>query len=137
LSAAGGSYTAGSGLQQTFVASETNGTWGKAKEVPGTGALNKGSRAMAGVSSLSCTSAGDCAVGGFYTGQAGTFQVFVANETNGTWGTAEKVPGSAALNEGGFAQITSVSCGSAGTCAAGGTYTDLRSHQQAFVVSES
>jgi cytochrome c551/c552 len=131
---AGGSYTAGSGAQQAFVAVETNGTWGKAKEVPGTGALNKGG--MAGIGSLSCASPGNCAAAGFYTDKSDSAQVFVTDETNGTWGTAQEIPGSAALNKGGFAQITSVSCGSAGNCSAGGFYVDVRHQEQAFVVSE-
>jgi hypothetical protein len=45
------------------------------------------------------------------------------------------VPGTAALNTGGGAQVTSVSCASAGNCGAGGDYTDA-SGAQAFVVSE-
>jgi hypothetical protein len=42
------------------------------------------------------------------------------------------------LNKGGKAQLTSVSCGSAGNCAAGGFYADRSGtsrHQQGFVVS--
>src|SRR5262249_57432994 len=42
----------------------------------------------------------------------------------GTWGTAEKVPGTAALNQGGIAEISSVSCASAGHCSASGANTD-------------
>ena len=55
----------------------------------------------------------------------------------GTWHTAQKVPGTAALNTGGGAQVQSVSCRSAGNCSAGGWYTDSSRHPQAFVVSES
>jgi hypothetical protein len=53
------------------------------------------------------------------------------------WGTAEEVPGTAALNQGGSAQITSVSCAAAGNCSAGGDYTDSSGHQQAFVDSQT
>ena len=58
----------------------------------------------------------------------------MVNEVNGTWGTAIEVPGTAALNTGGQAAVTAVSCAPAGTCSAGGVYTG--SGQQAFVVSE-
>jgi hypothetical protein len=44
----------------------------------------------------------------------------------GTWGTAEEVPGIEALNHGGFAEIVSVSCASAGNCSAGGSYSGAR-----------
>jgi hypothetical protein len=54
-----------------------------------------------------------------------------------TWGTAEEVPGTATLNQGGDAGAESVSCASAGNCTAGGYYTDGSSHSQAFVVSET
>jgi len=56
-------------------------------------------------------------------------------ETNGIWGHALEVPGTAALNSGGYASIYSVSCASAGNCSAGGSY-DSFNHMQAFVVSE-
>jgi hypothetical protein len=38
------------------------------------------------------------------------------------WGRAQEVPGTAALNSGGNAELSSVSCASAGNCSAGGTY---------------
>jgi hypothetical protein len=56
---------------------------------------------------------------------------------NGTWGTAQEVPGTALLNTGGHAAITSVSCASAGNCSAGGYYTDSSDNEQAFVVSKA
>jgi hypothetical protein len=59
------------------------------------------------------------------------------HKTNGTWGTAIGVPGSAALNKGGRAALDSLSCASAGHCGAGGTYTDASGARQAFVVTRS
>jgi hypothetical protein len=117
--AAGGQYHLSSGYQ-AFVADEVNGTWGDAIEVPGTAALNAG--VVAGVTSVSCPSAGNCAAGGQYTDSSGSRQAFVVSEVNGTWGDAIEVPGSGALNTGNTAEVTSVSCGSAGNCAAGGYY---------------
>src|SRR6266568_2930940 len=55
----------------------------------------------------------------------------------GTWGTAIEVPGLASLNQGGQAEVRSVSCGAAGNCAAAGGYLDGSGHTQAFVVSEA
>src|SRR5215813_4120456 len=109
-------------------------TWGGAIEVPGLAALNAGG--YADVSSVSCTWGGYCAVGGYYTDGAHHGQAFVASQRRGVWGTATRVPGLGALNTGDEAQVTSVSCTSAGNCAAGGTYTNKRAHRQAFVVSE-
>jgi hypothetical protein len=95
------------------------GTWGTAQEVPGTAALNQGGNAE--VESLSCAAAANCSGGGYYTDRHGYLQAFVVGETNGTWGTARKVPGTAALNRGGNAVLEAVSCTSAGNCSAGGT----------------
>jgi hypothetical protein len=130
--AAGGFYA--NGYCRAFVVSERNGAWGKAIEVPGSSALNKGG--LAQVLSVSCGTAGNCAAGGFYTDGHGHGQAFVVSERKGRWGEAIEVPGSRALNAGGFAQVNSVSCASAGNCAAGGDYTDGHRHQQAFVISE-
>jgi hypothetical protein len=123
--AAGGTYTAAGGALG-FVVSQKNGIWGTAEEVPGLAALNIGGGA--GVSSVSCGSAGNCAAGGPPdTFSAGVFGPgFVANEENGVWGTAEEVPGLAALNVGDGAGVASVSCARDGYCAAGGTYTDAQ-----------
>jgi len=62
--------------------------------------------------------------------------VFVVNQVNGTWRRAEEVPGTPTLNKGGEAAITSVSCGAAIECSAGGSYA-VGSRHHAFVVSES
>jgi hypothetical protein len=92
---------------------------------------------VAQANSVSCHSAGNCAAGGDYTDGSGHRQAFVASEVNGTWHTAIEVPGTAALNTGGFAVNNSVSCGAAGNCAAGGLYKDASGHGQAFVAGES
>jgi hypothetical protein len=136
---AGGSSSvlaAGSGLQSPgWLTVAPPVPWGTAEEVPGSAALNTGEYAY--ISSLSCATAGNCSAGGYYGDSSGHSQGFVVSETDGVWGTAEKVPGLAALNTGEYAQITSLSCGAAGNCSAGGyysapSYPDL----QAFVVGK-
>jgi D-alanine-D-alanine ligase-like ATP-grasp enzyme len=136
---AGGQYDDNSGGVQGFVASQVHGTWGRAREVPGTAALNQGGGAV--INSVSCASAGDCSAGGVYRDRSRRAQAFVVTQVHGTWGKAEEVPGAAALNQGGYAggpgaQVTSVSCAAAGNCSAGGTYTDSSGHSQAFVVNQ-
>src|SRR5260370_16528 len=95
-------------------------TWRAAIEVPGTGGLNKGGGAA--VVSVSCASAGNCAAAGDYKDSSRHHQAFVATERDGAWHAAIEVPGTAALNSLG-AEVASVSCASAGNCAAGGFYT--------------
>ena len=133
---AGGFYTDGSGHVQAFVVDEKKGVWRKAIEVPGTAVLN--TRGSAEVTSVSCASAGNCAAGGYYSNGSGSGrrQVFVASEKNGVWRKAIEVPGTASLNRGGDAWLNSVSCASAGNCAASGYYHRSSENQQAFVVDE-
>ncbi len=129
---AGGSYLDGSGNVQAFVVNELDGTWGNAEEVPGTATLNVTGQAQ--VYSVSCSSAGNCSAGGSY--QNNSFQAFVVNEINGTWGNAEEVPGTATLNEGGGASTGSVSCAVAGDCSAVGGYANSSGNFEPFVVNE-
>jgi hypothetical protein len=135
---AGGSYGDGSGNNQTFVVNEKGGVWQTAAEVPGTAALNTGGNAW--VSSVSCASAGNCSAGGSYASSSrdavDRFKAFVVNENGGVWHTAVEVPGTAALNTGGGAEVNSVSCATVGNCSAGGSYTS-DSGQQAFVVNQN
>src|SRR5215471_19311500 len=132
---AGGYYQDSSRRSQVFVVSQIHGTWGKAIEVPGTAALNRGGGAT--IHSVSCASAGNCSAGGSYTRRSGRGGAFVVSQIHGTWGKAIEVPGTAALNQGGDAGITSVSCASAGNCSAAGGYWDRSRRGQAFVVSQT
>jgi hypothetical protein len=115
-------------------AAGSGATWEKAEEVPGSAALN--ADGLAGVASVSCASAGDCSAGGEYYDSSSHYQAFVVSQADGAWGKAKEVPGTATLNKGGDAQISSVSCASPGECSAGGAYEDTSSHLQAFVDSQ-
>jgi hypothetical protein len=118
---AGGYYATGNLAEQGFVAVERHGVWSKAIKVPGLSALSKGGGGP--VDSVSCASPGNCAVAGTSLVIGGGWQGFVAAERNGRWTKATAVPGLAALNTGGFAEVNSVSCASPGNCALGGDYT--------------
>jgi hypothetical protein len=130
---AGGYYKAGSG-NEAFVVREKNFTWGKAAELPGTGALNKGGDAR--ITSVSCRAPGNCSAGGFYTDGGHHQQAFVAAQRAGIWARAVEVPGLGSLNAGGTAEVTSLSCASAGNCVAGGSYFPRAFFDDAFLVSE-
>src|SRR6266851_1294317 len=132
--AGAGQVAAGTRMPAGGRAAAVGGTWHTAQKVPGLATLNKGGEAQ--VQSVSCASAGNCSAGGYYTDGSGRHQVFVVSQVNGTWHTAIEVPGTAALNTGGNANI-SLSCASAGNCSAGGYYTtDSSGHTEAFVVSQ-
>ena len=128
-----GFYTDASHDGAGFLVSQVGGQWQTAMTVPGIDALSGGRGS--GVSAVSCSSAGNCVAGGFYSQPASSgSQVFVVTEQGGVWGNARQVPGLKALGK--SAALLSLSCPSAGNCGAGGSYTDGSGHRQAFVVSE-
>ncbi len=131
----GGSFASVTPFTQAFLVTDKNGHWGKAFAIPGMSVLNV--QGYAHVYSVSCSSAGNCAAGGYYKDVSGHLQAFVVSERHGRWGKALEVPGAAGLNTAGQAATVTVSCWSAGDCAAGGFYNDETfGGQEAFVVSE-
>ena len=125
---------------QAFVATETNGTWGKAEVIPGTARLNSG--ADGGTTTLSCPRPGACTAAGYYgVGTAGdkvfNLELFVDSQAGGKWGQAEEIPGTAALNKDHQAGLGQVSCPAPDQCSAGGAYSDRKDNGQAFVVSQN
>jgi Bacterial Ig-like domain (group 3) len=135
---AGGFYTDAKSGRQGFVVTEADGDWGSMRNVAGS--LNKGENGQ--VNQVSCgvspklQSVITCAAVGFYTTSKGQGQAFTASMANGKWGPAVQVPGSAAINKGGFAQLSSVSCPTAGNCSAGGSYAPAKTGTEPFVVTE-
>ena len=115
-------YYQSSAGDQGFVVNQTNGTWGDAIAIPALSVLNTGDDAEG--TSVSCASAGNCAVSGYYDNGEGDYQGFVVNQTDGTWGSAIPIPALSVLNTGDDAQGTSVSCASAGNCAVTGFYNN-------------
>jgi hypothetical protein len=142
---AGGDYLNGRGAFQGYVADQKNGVWGKAREVPGLAALNKGGKGSGGAATdaVSCASPGNCAAGGAYSLANDKAEAFVASEHNGVWGKAAEVNGASILKKDGQAKVESVSCASPGNCAAvGQAYQVINSGEEqntyttAFVVNE-
>jgi hypothetical protein len=132
---AGGYYTAKSGDQQALVVTQRDGRWGTAIAVPGSVRLNRGGSAE--IDSVSCATPGDCSAGGEYADSLGDIQALVVTQTNGAWGKAIEVPGSAKL--GGFAETLAVSCATPVHCGAGGGYLGGGADgnfDEAFVVTQ-
>lgn len=117
--------------QDAFVISQVHGTWGSAEQMPGFAALNQGGSST---DLVSCASPGNCSAGGYFTDGSFAVQAFVVDQVNGTWGAAREVPGTAYLNDGGFATLDSISCPSPGNCGAVGNYSDSSGIQHAFTI---
>jgi hypothetical protein len=140
---AGGAYQDPSGHRRMFLVSEVHGAWHAARPIRNVFASHNFNLEITGLNSMSCSSTGNCAAGGSYQVPdpkvPGVWfsEAFVVTEVNGTWGTAIEVPGTAVLNTGGNAVLTTVSCAAPGDCGAGGSYQGQGPGTRAFAVSET
>jgi len=125
------------------VVSESHGSWGAARLVPGLARLDKGPASDVGI--VSCVSAGNCTAAGSYQPVPSRAvgpsygEPFVVSQVHGTWRSARPLPGFAALDTGRLAWIAGLSCTGPGFCSAAGYYTvQTRTARKkaAFVVSE-
>ena len=125
---AGGDYQDSAHHRAMFLDSEVNGTWGAQRLITSIFATHAFGYQLPGLVAMSCSSAGNCSAGGEFqipspkVHGAYIAEAFVISQAGGKWGKAIEVPGSATLNAGGNAQVTAMSCRSAGNCSAGGTY---------------
>jgi hypothetical protein len=125
----------GSGLP--FVMDSIAGAWDAPQEVRGVAGLSTPPPVNASLTSVSCTSAGNCVAGGYYHISSTDSQPFLASETGGSWGQAQTVAGMTTLSPSGLANLRSVSCGSPGNCAATGTYQISATGYYTWVADES
>jgi hypothetical protein len=122
-----GSYATGSAAEGLLL-SETGGSWETGVEAP-LPANAAATGQAAGLTSVSCSSAGNCSAIGIYTDSSGNGPGLLLTETAGAWGTGVEaiLPPNAATTEQ-FVDLSAVSCSSAGTCGAVGTYNTARSN---------
>jgi hypothetical protein len=130
-----GSYLDSSGHLQAMEATETSGTWEQAAEV--SAPSNTGSNPEAVLKGISCAPAHKCTAVGQYLDSSGNGEAMQAAETKGRWGQATEVtaPSNAGTNP--SAKLYAVSCTSARTCTAAGTYEDTAGHPQAMEATET
>jgi hypothetical protein len=136
--------------QTAAVIASKSAHWGSPAEIPGARLLayrNKKATSSE-VETLACPSAGNCSAGGtFRWGATSAFtsfsdsatQVFITDESGGTWGTARVPTGLAALNTLSYAGIT-MACSAPAECAAGGAYGGGKATapaMDAFVMTET
>jgi hypothetical protein len=119
---------------QPFVGSQSDGTW-SSSALNGMSSLNTQGPGI--TRALACSSAGNCVAGGDYRSSTAGQQGFVVVETNGTWGTAQELPGVSALETGESSEVLAVGCAPSSTvsCAVGGYYTLGASGSQEAVVA--
>jgi hypothetical protein len=129
-----GSYQDASGHSQGLLLSESSGAWSAGTKAPlPSGA---GTDPKVSLSSVICLSADACTAVGHYTDSSADQQGLLLGESSGTWTpTKASLPAGAATNP--QVYLNSVSCSSASSCTAVGTYVDVSEHQQGLLLSES
>jgi hypothetical protein len=123
----GNNYTAS---DPAWVITQHDWTWGSPVAIPGT--LFQGA-----ISSVSCSSVGNCGVDGYYDTDVAHLKTLVVTETHGHWGKLEQYPGMTALNKFGDGTAGQISCPLAGKCTAVGNYPGPREEtSRPFLVSQ-
>ncbi len=130
-----GFYSGSNSQENTFVISEQGGTWQPAVALSANG-LTAGDGAVV-PATLSCSSVGNCAMGGAYGITSSSTGAFVANEIGGSWQSATTVNvSSITAGAQDTALLNSISCASNGNCSATGAISPAQKQAQVFVVSE-
>ena len=113
-----GGYNDSSGHSHGLLMTETSGTWATGVEA----SLPASTNPDFGLASLSCASAGNCTAVGSYHDSSGREQGLLVTERSGTWAAGVEAPLPANAGANPDAQVSSVSCVSAGNCTAVGDY---------------
>jgi hypothetical protein len=108
-----GTYDGRGGTTVLFGTTETRGVWGVAKIIDYIGT-------DATITSLACTSIGNCVVGGTVLAVNNAYEGFLASEIHGVWSRAGDIDDPAAANGGDIYGVNQVSC-AGGVCLAVGT----------------
>jgi len=130
-----GHYLDSSYRTQGLLLQQSSGSWS-----PGVKAAlpqDAGADPYAGARSVSCASAGNCVAVGQYQDSSNRAQGLLLNEVAGSWSPGVKPPVPADADPYPAAALYSVSCPSAGDCAAVGSYTDGSGHGQGLLLQQS
>jgi hypothetical protein len=132
--AAVGSYENTLGQTEGLTLDETSGVFqaGHSVTPPPDAAIDP----LLRLTSVDCTTAGNCDAVGVYRTTAGTTNGLAVTETNGVWGTATALPLPAdASSTSPSVEIASVSCTGLSVCGAVGDYDDADDNQQGLLIT--
>jgi Divergent InlB B-repeat domain/PASTA domain len=130
-----GSYDDSSNTGQGLLLTETAGSWSTGVEatLPANADTSQGSD----LSTVSCTSLGNCSAAGGYADDSDHQQLMFISETAGSWtiGVEAKLPSNSAASP--LANILAISCGSVGNCAAVGNYRDNSGNEWPLLLTQT
>ncbi len=115
-------------------ATEVNGTWSSATQIPG---VSDSTNASLSFNSLTCPSLTSCVVvWDLLNYNTNVDRYYISQDVAGTWSSAIAIPGLVSLSPASSGQIEQVACPSPGNCVVGGTFTKTTTLSEPFVVSE-
>ena len=85
---------------------------------------------------LSCPSSGNCSAGGSYSDRSGSVQGLLLSEVRGVWKAPTRLLPPSQARADPALTINSLSCATAGNCAAVGSFEDTHRNGQSFVATE-
>jgi len=132
-----GDYVDSSGNAEGLLLTESSGVWSSGVEaVLPAGAVS--TNQSVSLDSVSCPSAGNCTAIGGYIDSSVSLQGVLLSESSGVWSSGvEAVLPAGAISTHQSVSLDSVSCPSAGNCAAVGDYVDSSGRFRGLALSES
>ena len=127
-----GYYIDSSGDQQGLLVNETGGVWARGIEAILPANAQPGDVFL---DSVSCASPGNCSAVGQYDDTSGSRQVLLLSEVGRVWGAGTEAALPAGANDN-TAFGSSVSCASAGNCAAVGEFIDSSGNGHGLLMTE-
>jgi hypothetical protein len=128
-----GEYHDSSRNTQGLLLTDTSGTWRAARAPLPAGVASNPATSL---TSVSCATAGGCTAVGAYDDTSFNIQGLLLTKTSGRWRAAKALPPAGAASNP-FTSLHSVSCASAGNCAAVGTYDDGAGLTQGLLLSQT
>jgi hypothetical protein len=133
---ASGEYLNESDHWEAVIATETNGSWGPARDIELPESAS--SEPTSSLGSVACSAVGSCvAIGEYSNGSVGAQEAMVVSETSGSWDRASQLELPANKGSTPRSYLHSVVCVASGPCVAAGVYTDSSNDREAMVAEET
>jgi Fibronectin type III domain len=130
-----GGYKDTGGDNQALIDSENGGAW-SSSNVPDSSLPNAGAPPGPYLTSVSCTSIGNCVAGDTYLDGSGNQQGLIDTDTGGAW-TPIEAPLAGLLGGSTGGAVVNIACPAAGACVGAGSYLDLLSNPQLLIEIQS
>lgn len=134
-----GDYSASDQRSLGFVAQQTRGRWGRAREIEPPRGARHGYASLFQLDGVACTGPGTCVAVGGYMNHTGRLEPMAATETHDRWSRAVELnlPANASHTLSQQAFLNSIACQRNGSCTAVGNYVERSGNYAVMAISES